>query len=150
MPCLAPCLPCATLHWHPSFPMLVQGWGTQSVAGPLAASPSGNAQHSGSCSPRLLGVGRRLVCLHRDAGVREPSEPYFPFSLWLDVSSLLVNPPSRVLLVLWHSAQCSCSGLGSDTLCHAERSDKCQALPADVTGMIRLAEQGTQLHRTVQ
>ena len=146
--CLVPPCPgtCLSPHWLWRW----QGWGTQSVAGPLATSPSGNAWHSESRSPHLLGMGGRLVCLLRDAGLHEPSEPYFQLSLWLDVSSPLLNSPSRMPLVLWHSTQCSCSGLASDILCHADRSDSCQALPTDVTGIICLAEQGMHLHQTVQ
>lgn len=153
MPCLAPCLPCATLPWHPSFPMLVQswrGWGPSLWSGlllhPLLGTPSTVgaalltcwAWEGGSCACR---------------GMQECVSHQSPISR---------SPSGLMCLLFWSiplRARCLCCGTAPNAPAlvwvltpksHAERSGRCQALPADVIGMIRLAEQGMQLHRTVQ
>lgn len=146
MPLLAPCHPALA----PAFPRT--GTETAKLGYPVCGWASCYIPLLGTwgtarAAPCLPGMGRRPVCLLGDVG---PPEPCFQLSRWPDVSSPLLSPPSRVPLVLQCSAQCPCSGLGSDISYHADRSGGYQALPADVPGMICLAEQGMQLHQTVQ
>lgn len=134
---VCPVSPCLSNHLSPCWYRDGKVGGPSLWLGFLLHPPLGPCgTRAASC---LLGTGRRLKCLLQDMRLHEPSEspPTSPSGLMCQL-----NSPSCVPCVLWHSTQWSCSSLSSDISCHADRSDRCQTVPTDVTGMTCLAESG--------